>query len=206
MTSSGIGPDPERIAEFSRLVKIVSECQRCLTMAGRTRLLSVRNGPISARVLFIAEAPGRLGGDRSGVPLTADRSGQNFERLLVSASLSRDQVFVTNVVLCNPRDARDRNRTPSKREIANCHAHLEAQLALVHAPIVATLGVTALRALDSIDRHGLSLRTAVGHCFPWQDRLLVPLYHPSEQAMISRPLALQREDYQRLGRFVADSS
>lgn len=173
-------------------------------MVGRRRVLSVRNGPLSARVLFVAEAPGRLGGDRSGVPLTADRSGQNFERLLASSGLTRDQVFITNVVLCNPRDSRDRNRTPNSLEIANCHSHLEAQLALVQAPIVATLGATALRALDSIEPHGLSLRAAVGQCFPWSNRLLVPLYHPSEQAMMSRPFARQIEDYERLGRFVAE--
>ena len=206
MTSSVVGPDPDRVAAFSRLVQLVSGCQRCPTMAGRRRLLSVRNGPVRARVLFIAEAPGRLGGDRSGVPLTADRSGQNFERLLASSGLTRDQVFITNVVLCNPRDSHDRNRTPTKLEIANCHSHLEAQLTLVHAPIVATLGATALRALDSIAPDGLTLRAAVGQRFHWSNRLLVPLYHPSEQAMMTRPFARQLEDYQQLGQYVAELS
>ncbi|HLH71849.1 MAG TPA: uracil-DNA glycosylase [Chloroflexota bacterium] len=167
-------------------------------------MLSEHNGPIDALVLFIAEAPGRLGGDRSGIPLTADRSGQNFNRLLTSAGLTRDRIFVTNVVLCNPRDARDRNRPPNKVEILNCHSHLEAQLALVEAPIVATLGTTALRALDRIEPHGLRLREAVGQQFSWRDRRLVPLYHPSEQAMISRPFARQAEDYQRLGCYVRE--
>ncbi|MGH2460201.1 MAG: uracil-DNA glycosylase [Chloroflexota bacterium] len=161
-------------------------------------MLSALNGPLDALVLFVAEAPGRLGADRTGVPLSQDRSGQNFDRLLADAGLARADVFITNAVLCNPRDPGDRNRPPGPDELANCLSHLSAQVDLVSAPIVATLGVTALQALDRIEPHGVHLREQVGRALPWRHRVLIPLYHPSAQAMLHRPFELQRRDYRAL--------
>lgn len=171
-------------------------------MDGRRRVLSELNGSLDALVLFVAEAPGRLGAERTGIPLSHDRSGKNFERLLECAGLSRDDVFITNAVLCNPRDSRDRNRPPSPTELQNCASHLRQQLDLVSARIVVTLGVTALRALDDVEPHRLSLRDHVGKPVAWFGRVLIPLYHPSDQAMLHRPLAVQEQDYRALGELV----
>jgi DNA polymerase len=84
------------VDEFERLVEAVQGCRRCPTMEGRRRVLGPANGRLDARVLFVAEAPGRLGGDRTGVPLSSDQTGRNFARLLGAAGLRRDEVFVTN--------------------------------------------------------------------------------------------------------------
>src|SRR3954447_6489609 len=92
-----------RDEEFARLVEEARACQVCPRMTGRTRLLGPANGLLTARVYFVAEAPGRLGGDRTAIPLCGDQSGRNFERLLVEAGLERSEIFVTNAVLCNPR-------------------------------------------------------------------------------------------------------
>jgi len=192
--------------EFLGLIDRVAECRLCPSMEGRRRVLGNLNGPLDAAVMFIAEAPGRFGADRTGVPLTSDRSGRNFERLLACAGLARSQVFVTNAVLCNPRDGGGRNRPPSPAELTNCAPHLRSQLALVAAPVVVTLGMTALRALEQIEPHGLTLRNNVGQTIPWRGRCLVPLYHPSGQAMLHRPLPRQEEDYRALGRLVRETS
>src|SRR5436309_10007080 len=109
-------------------------------MDGRRRVLGAANGPLGARALFVAEAPGRLGGDRTGIPLTSDQTGRNFARLLAEAGLRREEVFVTNAVLCNPRNVRGNNRPPTGAERGNCLRHLDAVLELVAAPLVATLG------------------------------------------------------------------
>src|SRR5688500_851632 len=100
-------------------------------MEGRRRVLGPANGPLDARVLFVAEAPGRLGGDRTGVPLTSDQTGRNFARLLEHAGLRRDEVFVTNAALCNPRSLGGLNRPPSRIELASCREHLRRTLDLV---------------------------------------------------------------------------
>ena len=168
-------------------------------MDGRRRVLGPANGPLEARALFVAEAPGRLGGDRTGVPLTADQTGRNFTRLLAAAGLRRDEVFVTNAVLCNPRCPRGLNRPPSRAELASCRAHLDATLRIVAAPIVVSLGAVALAALARDRAARASLRADVGQPRAWRGRTLVPLYHPGPRAQIHRPFALQAADFRRLG-------
>ncbi len=148
------------------------------------------------------EAPGRLGGDRTGVPFSGDQSGRNFERLLTAAGLTRAEVFITNAILCNPRDERGRNRGPSRQELASCGDLLARQLAVVVAPVVVTLGAVALKALDSVAAHGLQLREAVGQAVPWQGRILLPLYHPGSRAQLHRSFATQHADFTTLGQLV----
>ncbi len=84
--------DLPRQAHFGALVARAQACQRCPRMVGRTRVLSAQNGPLDARVLFVAEAPGRLGGDRTGVPLSADQSGCNFAEFLSGAVTTQVRV------------------------------------------------------------------------------------------------------------------
>jgi uracil-DNA glycosylase len=184
--------------EFEALVVQVQACRRCPAMEGRRRVLGAPNGPLDACAIFVAEAPGRLGGDRTGVPLSSDQTGRNFARLLAEAGLRRDEVFVTNAVLCNPRCPRGLNRPPTRSELANCRPHLAATLRVVAAPIVVSLGAVALAALAEIEPHGLSLRQHVGQPTPWRDRTLVPLYHPGPRAQIHRPFATQAADFRQL--------
>jgi uracil-DNA glycosylase family 4 len=184
--------------EFDRLVEAVRLCRRCPAMEGRRRVLGRANGRLDGRVLFVAEAPGRLGGDRTGEPLTADQTGRNFARLLGAAGLRRDEVFVTNALLCNPRTRRGLNRAPRSAELSACREHLRRTLELVPAPLVVSLGAVALRQLGAIRPHGLSLRADVGRVVPWGDRRLVPLYHPGPRAQIHRPFARQQDDFRAL--------
>jgi uracil-DNA glycosylase len=181
------------------LIAAAQGCRLCPAMEGRRRVLSDANGPADARVMFIAEAPGRRGGEITGVPLSRDASGQRFTRLLTLAGLSRDEVFITNAVLCNPRAASGVNRPPSRAELDNCAGWLRTQIAVIDPPYVVTLGAVALAALDRIERHGLTLRSDVGRPTPWNDRLLIPLYHPSPRAGLARTYADQDDDFRRLG-------
>jgi uracil-DNA glycosylase family 4 len=184
--------------EFELLVAVVQGCRRCTAMEGRRRVLGATNGRLDARVLFVAEAPGRLGGDRTGVPLTSDQTGRNFARLLDAAGLGRDEVFVTNAVLCNPRSSRGLNRAPAGAELANCRQHLRRTLELVAAPLIVSLGAVALRQLEALASHGLTLRSDVGRVVPWGGRWLVPLYHPGPRAQIHRSFARQQDDFRAL--------
>lgn len=191
-------------APFTVLCAAAQACARCPAMAGRRRVLSEANGCPGALVCFIGEAPGRRGAERTGIPFSSDQSGRNFAALLAHAGLGRDQVFVTNAVLCNPQDDRGRNRPPSRDELANCRGFLARQLALVAAPVVAPLGAVALAALDALAPHGLRLRESVGRPAPWAGKLLFPLYHPGPRAQLHRPTALQRADFAALGALVRE--
>jgi DNA polymerase len=173
-------------------------------MEGRTRAIGPANGPLDARVLFVAEAPGRLGADRTGVPLTGDRTGRNFDALLAGAGIERDRVFVTNAVLCNPRRPDGANDRPRAEEIRNCSDHLRALIDLLDPPWVVSLGRAALDALDRIEPHVRVLARDVGTATPWYGRHLVPLYHPGPRAVARRGFGQHAADYATLAIMLAE--
>ncbi len=191
----------QRRASFDALVAEVAACRRCAAMCGRRPVLSDLNGAVGARVMFVGEAPGRQGGDRTRVPFSGDQSGRNFTRYLDSIGLTRAEIFITNAALCNPRSETGANRKPSREELANCSEFLRRQVGLVGAPVVVTLGAVSLAALRAVEYHQLSLKGNVGEIHHWRGRLLVPLYHPSPQVLAShRREAAQLEDYKSVAR------
>src|SRR5574341_1355959 len=171
---------------FDALVRQVQSCRNCARMEGRRRVFSRLNGSVPATVLFVGEAPGRLGADRTGIPLTQDRTGKTFEMFLSTAGLAREDVFITNAVLCNPRDELGRNALPTSGEIRNCSQHLWASIEAVQPILIATLGRTALQALHVIHPHSIDLRKSVARPVPWREFTVFPLYHPGPRAMIHR--------------------
>ena len=186
---------------FAALVAEVAACRLCPAMCERVPVLSTRNGTTGARVMFIGEAPGRQGGDRTRVPFSGDQSGRNFARYIASVPLAREQIFITNAALCNPRTATGANRRPSARELANCSPFLRRQLEILDPAVVVTLGAVSLAALRGIEYHQLSLKEHAGQVHEWNGRLLVPLYHPSPQVLAShRREEAQLRDYRAVAR------
>ena len=187
--------------EFAALVAEAAACRACPAMCGRQAVLSERNGSVGARVLFIGEAPGRQGGDRTRVPFSGDQSGRNFQRYLASIPLRREEIFITNAVLCNPRRESGANRRPTRVEMENCSRFLRRLVELLDPRVVVTLGSVALDALRRIEYHSLTLKEDAGEVHAWGERLLVPLYHPSPQVLAShRREAAQLDDYRAVAR------
>src|SRR5438067_2266844 len=89
---------------FNTLVSDVQACRLCSRMDESSRIFGLASGSPSARLMFIGEAPGRLGADDTAIPFHGDRAGDNFERLISQSGLSRYDCFITNAVLCNPKD------------------------------------------------------------------------------------------------------
>ncbi len=185
------------------MVEDAQACRRCPRMEGRTRAIGEANGPLDASVLFVAEAPGRLGADRTGVPLSGDQTGRNFDAFLSCAGIERTRVFVTNAVLCNPRGADGRNDRPRAQELRNCSGHLRALIDLVDPPWVVSLGRAALDALALIQSHDRVLARDVGVATPWYGRQLVPLYHPGPRAVARRGFGQHAADYAGLAALLA---
>jgi DNA polymerase len=172
-------------------------CARCPALVESRSRVVPGAGAIPADVVFVGIAPGRFGGDRTGIPFSGDRSGDLLRRMIRRASLQ--SVFITNVVRCNPRDARGRNRDPDAAEIANCRSHLEAELALARPRLIVGLGRIAWREL-------------AGRAAPFSpvdpsprrvgDRWLLPMYHP---AYIIRGAYTERRyarDFRRLAQLL----
>ena len=192
----------ESSAAFDSLIDRIQACAKCSMMDGCTRVLSGANGPANARVMFVGEAPGRLGADRTAVPFHGDKSGDNFEALLSLAGLSRRQVFVTNAVLCNPRSEDGNNVAPPRSVLKNCAQNLQRQIEVINPTIVATLGSSALESAKLIEHHDLVLSQSVRTANAWNNRILIPLYHPGARAMIHRNFTAQTADYYFVGEHV----
>lgn len=186
-------------SQFTNLVARVQDCSLCTRMGRRRRVLSPLNGSLESQVVFIAEAPGRLGADKFGIPLFGDQTGRNFEWLISNAGIRREDIFITNAVLCNPRDQNGNNDSPTVLEVNNCSVHLKETLDIIRPKYVVPLGKAALTALRLIHPLDIKLSEGVGQLFPWKGCQVYPLYHPAPRAFIWRPKHKQEEDYLALG-------
>jgi DNA polymerase len=159
-------------------------------------------GPVSARVVFIGEAPGAEE-DRTGKPFVG-RAGRLLDRLLEANGISRDQIFITNIVSCRPPG----NRTPRVGEIRAHAPWLEEQLRLIAPDLIVTLGRVALTYFIPNARitelRGQSLQIQQSG----RSYLLLPLFHPA--AALRRPelVPVMEEDFARIAELLAglDSS
>jgi len=184
-----------------RLATIIDDaqsCTRCSTMHGRPRVLSAANGPETARCLVLAEAPGFHGAAATGVPLKGDRTGDSFDKLLTSAGIGREELFISNAVLCSPRTEDGKGRKPSKAEVKSCTHFVRALIDALDPAIVVPLGATALSALAVIAPHDLTLKWDVGEVHRWNARFILPLFHPGARSTIQRPHADQMRDWKLL--------
>ncbi len=187
--------------ELGDLRAAMRGCTRCAALTRSRSRVVPGDGAVPAAVCFVGLAPGRLGGDRTGIPFSGDRSGELLRRMIRKTGLTA--VFITNLVRCNPRDAAGRNRDPDRVEIANCRAHLAAELRLVRPRIVACLGRIAWREL-------------VGDATPFtprQPRLvrangfdLYPMYHPAYVNRGACPPRTYTKHFRRLARLLNDYS
>jgi uracil-DNA glycosylase len=149
-------------------------CVRCPALVQSRSQVVPGAGEIPADIVFVGLAPGRFGGDRTGIPFDGDRSGDLLRRMIHRAKLQR--VFITNVVRCNPRDDRGRNRDPDSSEIANCRTHLDAEIELAKPRLIVALGLIAWRELA-----GPSAIFTPAQASPIRHdkHLLLPMYHPA---------------------------
>jgi uracil-DNA glycosylase len=192
---------------FDELAGEATSCTRCPAMCGRSAVLSKLNGSPNARIMFIGEAPGRKGADRTRIPFSGDQSGANLDRFLNSIDLGREKIFITSAALCNPRTESGANRKPTQKELANCSDFLRRTIELIDPRVIVTLGSVALEALKRIQYHELNLKESAAEIHAWQDRVLVPIYHPSPQVLAShRREKEQLGDYQVVAKAVGMQS
>lgn len=163
---------------WRKLNNEVSNCCRCRAIV-ETRSKQVRGiGSPRAKIIIVGLAPGKDGADLTGIPFTRDPSGELINEMLSAAGLSRDQdVFITNLVKCNPKDAKGRNRTPSKEEIKNCFPYLRCEIDYLKPRIIIPLGKAATEFLLNIK---INKMTEVhGKSKVKNGILFFPFIHPS---------------------------
>jgi uracil-DNA glycosylase family 4 len=146
-------------------------------VAAESKPVSGAGNP-QAKIIIVGLAPGKDGAHLTGIPFTRDPSGELFNQMLSVAGLSRNQdIFITNLVKCNPKDAQSRNRTPSKDELRNCFPYLKGEIECTSSRIIVTLGrlptefLLGLKVRNMIQIHGKPL--------PRNGILFFPFIHPA---------------------------
>ena len=183
----------ERVAQLEAYHREhVVSCVRCPLSEGRTQVV-VGNGAPDAAVMFVGEAPG-YHEDARGLPFVG-QAGKLLDSLLEGIGMSREDVFVANVLKCRPPG----NRDPLPAEIRSCEPHLFRQIALIGPRLVCTLGNFATKLLsgrpDGISRvHGHELPIQIGG----HPVLLYPLFHPAAALYTRAMLATLQEDFARI--------
>lgn len=136
-------PTAEAVASASTLAELEARIRGCLACPlgpGRLRFVFGEGDP-GARLLFVGEGPGR-DEDLQGRPFVG-KAGELLDRMIGAIGLSREQVYIANVVKCRPPD----NRVPTGPEAAACLGYLKRQIELIRPAVIVTLGATPLREL-----------------------------------------------------------
>jgi uracil-DNA glycosylase family 4 len=145
-------------------------CTRCPLAETRTQVVFGVGDP-HADLMFVGEGPG-ADEDRIGEPFVG-RAGKLLTSLIEGIGLTRDDVYIANVVKCRPPG----NRDPQPNEIESCRPYLEAQLDLIAPRVVVTLGNFATKLLLDTKVGITKLR---GQQFPFREQtIIIPALHPS---------------------------
>jgi uracil-DNA glycosylase family 4 len=166
------------------------KCTRCpLGTQGRTQVVFGEGNP-DARLMFIGEGPG-ADEDAQGRPFVG-RSGKLLTRIIESTGLTREDVFITNIVKCRPPN----NRKPLPTESTTCkQLLLLKQIKIIRPKVICTLGSSALSGLINDDT--VKITRARGTPIPFEDSIIIPAYHPAYILRNQKELPLLIADIQK---------
>jgi uracil-DNA glycosylase len=163
----------QRREQLVDLYKKVSTCTKCILHETRTKAV-FGAGNADAELIFVGEAPGAEE-DRQGLPFVG-RAGQLLNQLLAEIGLSREEVFIANVLKSRPPG----NRDPQPLEIEACRPYLFEQVRLIEPKVVCTLGNFATKLLTGNQAGITKVRgTAQVHELGGRGVFLLPLFHPA---------------------------
>jgi uracil-DNA glycosylase family 4 len=147
----------------------LGDCRRCKLCAGRKQIVFGSGNP-KARLVFVGEGPGAEE-DAQGLPFVG-AAGQLLTKMIVAMGLTREDVYICNVVKCRPPG----NRNPEPDEIAACEPFLRAQLQSIGPEVVVALGKFAAQTLL---REGTPITRLRGQWRTYQGMKLMPTFHPA---------------------------
>jgi len=171
--------------DWARLASEVQQCTKCALCQTRTQTV-FGSGNKRADWLLIGEAPGQSE-DQQGQPFVGP-AGQLLTEMIRAMGLSRDQVYIANIIKCRPPG----NRDPHVDEISNCRPYLQQQVALIQPKIILAVGRIAAQSLLNTD---LPLSKLRGKVHRLNDTPLIVVYHP---AYLLRSLLEKRKAWQDL--------
>jgi len=163
-------PDPRPSGETLDGIRVdLGDCRRCKLCSGRTNIV-FGSGTFQARLVFVGEGPG-ADEDAQGLPFVG-AAGLLLTKIIESIKLTRDQVYICNVVKCRPPS----NRTPEEDEIAACSPFLFRQIESIRPQVICCLGAVATQTV-------LGTKTAVGKLrgrfHEFRGIRVMPTWHPA---------------------------
>ena len=181
------------MSDLTNLYDQVRTCTRCQLSRSRTRAVP-GEGPENASLMFIGEAPG-FHEDKTGRPFVG-AAGKFLEELLANIELTREQVYIANVIKCRPPG----NREPTPIEIKTCEAYLDRQIELIKPAVVITLG------RFSMARYFPGSKISVIHGKPRKldGVLYYPMYHPAAALHQPKLRATVEQDMLKIPALIAE--
>jgi len=176
--------------DFAEAQKEALGCTKCGLCHSRTQVV-FGEGPLNAELFVVGEAPG-FNEDKEGRPFSG-ASGMLLERLLSSAGLARERVYMTTLNKCRPPGSPPRSPKPS--EVSSCRPYLVAQLAAVDPKVVVAMGDLASRVLTGRKEAVSRIR---GRAIPLDGRYVFPTLSPSLALYTPADRALLISDFSRL--------
>lgn len=163
--AAGGGPQES----LEKIRRDLGDCQRCKLGKGRRNLV-FGVGNLKARLVFVGEGPG-ADEDAQGEPFVGD-AGKMLNRIITAMGLTRDEVYICNVVKCRPPN----NRDPEPDEIGACSPYLLRQLRAINPEVIVGLGKFASQTLLTTKEPISKLR---GRFRDYHGIPFMPTYHPS---------------------------
>jgi uracil-DNA glycosylase len=148
----------------------VLKCRKCPALVTNRNKIVFGAGNIRAQLVFVGEAPGR-DEDQQGIPFIG-RAGQLLTKIIEAMGMTRQEVFICNVLKCRP----PQNRPPAPDEVIHCRPYLKEQLRLIAPKIIVALGNHACQALLSTDQGISQLR---GSFQEYEGIPVMCTYHPA---------------------------
>ena len=154
---------------WEELEHFVNNCQHCPLCQTRT-LPVMGRGNHHADIMFIAEAPGSTE-DKEGIPFVGP-AGQLFDKILKECNLTRDEIYITNIIKCHPPG----NRDPQELEKERCFRYLQYETYLLKPKIIVCLGRVAAQRIIS---PGFRITKEHGTWTYRKGCAMTAVYHPS---------------------------
>jgi uracil-DNA glycosylase family 4 len=184
----------ECLGDVGEIAAAIRRCTSCPLSSGRNR--AVPGEGRGGGIILVGEAPGAKE-DKEGRPFVGSAGKLLGKLLLERAGLSREEVFITNLVKCRP----PKNRPPRPAEVNTCRPFIERQLELLEPSVVCPMGNSATKALvDSRAR----ITDMHGRVVEKDGRRFMPLYHPAAILYNRKLMKEMEKDFEELGRLMEE--
>lgn len=189
-------PEMDAASRLEALSRDIADCRACPLCEGRTHVV-VGAGDPHARVMIIGEAPGK-NEDKAGMPFVG-AAGQALSEYLKLAQLTREEIYIANVLKCRPPS----NRNPKPEEILACSDYLREQTRIIHPEIIVTLGNFATQFILKTGVGITALRGKVTRTGPFQ---VLPMFHPAAAIYDRSKREYLVQDFTYLGQLLKELS